>query len=146
MLQPLSGDRRPLFPAVACAAPSKIAIDGFGVRRLGATPAPNTLEQEAAKLKEWLGHANIATTRIYDHQRHRIAKLKLTVKEIRPVSAGYRRNDSTSSASPSVLLLSFILKNVVDQSLIEDRRPPRPHSRCREGPSDAGSLCASRDE
>jgi hypothetical protein len=44
---------------VACVAPSKIAIDGFGVRRLGATPAPNTLEQEAAKLKEWLGHANI---------------------------------------------------------------------------------------
>jgi hypothetical protein len=105
LLQPLCGDRRPLFPAVACAAPSKIAIDGFGVRRLGATPATNALEQEAdfAKLKEWLGHANIATTRIYDHQRHRMAKLKLTVKEIKPISAGYRRNDSTSSATPSVL-------------------------------------------
>ena len=75
-----------------------------------------------------------------------MAKLKLTVKEIKPISGGYRRNDSTSSATPSVLLLSFILKNVVDEPLIEDRRPPRPHSRRREGPSDAGSLCASRDE
>ena len=72
----------------------------------------NALVQEAefAKLKEWLGHANIATTRIYDHQCHRKAKLKLTVKEIKPISAGYRRNDSTSSATPSVLLLSLILK------------------------------------
>jgi hypothetical protein len=26
-----------------------------------------------------------------------------------------------------------------------DRRPPRPNGRRREGPSDAGSSCASRD-
>ncbi|MFP3557325.1 hypothetical protein SB861_42535 [Paraburkholderia sp. SIMBA_049] len=72
-----------MFPAVACAAPAKIAINSFGVHRLGATPASNALERVAdcAKLQEWLGHANIATTRIYDHRRHRMAKLKLTVND-----------------------------------------------------------------
>ena len=36
-----------------------------------ATAATNALDHEAdiAKVQEWLGHANIATTRIYDHRR-----------------------------------------------------------------------------
>jgi site-specific recombinase XerC len=44
------------------------------VHRLGATPATSALEHEAdfARLQEWLGHVNIATTRIYDHRRHRL--------------------------------------------------------------------------
>jgi site-specific recombinase XerD len=33
----------------------------------------NALDRQAAiaKVQEWLGHANIATTRIYDHRRTR---------------------------------------------------------------------------
>ena len=40
---------------------------------LRATAAINTLDHQAdiAKVQEWLGHANIATTRIYDHRRTR---------------------------------------------------------------------------
>jgi len=35
--------------------------------------ATNALDHAAdiAKVQEWLGHANIATTRIYDHRRTR---------------------------------------------------------------------------
>ena len=38
-----------------------------------ATAATNALDHQAdiAKVQEWLGHANIATTRIYDHRRTR---------------------------------------------------------------------------
>ena len=41
--------------------------------RLRATAATNALDHQAdiAKVQEWLGHANIATTRIYDHRRTR---------------------------------------------------------------------------
>ena len=58
---------------LAYAAKAGIHIDGFGVHSLRATAATNALEHEAdiAKVQEWLGHANIATTRIYDHRRHR---------------------------------------------------------------------------
>jgi integrase/recombinase XerD len=40
---------------------------------LRATAATNALDNKAdiAKVQEWLGHANIATTRIYDHRRSR---------------------------------------------------------------------------
>src|SRR6202051_3762680 len=56
---------------LAYAAQVKIAIDGFGVHSLRATAATNALEHEAdiAKMQEWLGHANIATTRIYDRRK-----------------------------------------------------------------------------
>jgi site-specific recombinase XerD len=52
---------------------AKIKVEGFGVHSLRATAATNALEHEAdiAKVQEWLGHANIATTRIYDRRRHR---------------------------------------------------------------------------
>src|SRR4051794_41835640 len=38
-----------------------------------ATAATNALDHQAdiAKVQEWLGHANIATRRIYDHRRTR---------------------------------------------------------------------------
>jgi integrase/recombinase XerD len=44
-----------------------------GVHSLRATAATNTLDHLAdiAKVQEWLGHANIATTRVYDHRRTR---------------------------------------------------------------------------
>ena len=37
------------------------------------TAATNALDHHAdiAKVQEWLGHANIATTRIYDHRKTR---------------------------------------------------------------------------
>ena len=40
---------------------------------LRATAATNALDHEAdiAKVQEWLGHANIATTRIYDRRKMR---------------------------------------------------------------------------
>lgn len=48
-------------------------IERLGVHALRATAATNALDHEAdiAKVQEWLGHANIATTRIYDRRKHR---------------------------------------------------------------------------
>ena len=45
----------------------------IGAHALRATAATNALDHEAdiAKVQEWLGHANITTTRIYDHRRTR---------------------------------------------------------------------------
>lgn len=55
------------------AAQAGIDIEGFGPHALRATAATNALDNEAdiAKVQEWLGHANIATTRIYDRRRTR---------------------------------------------------------------------------
>ena len=51
------------------------ALLGFeiGSHTLRATAATNALDHQAdiAKMQEWLGHANIATTRIYDHRQTR---------------------------------------------------------------------------
>ena len=45
----------------------------IGAHALWATAATNALDHQAdiAKVQEWLGHANISTTRIYDHRRTR---------------------------------------------------------------------------
>ena len=45
----------------------------IGAHALRATAATNALDNEAdiAKVQEWLGHANIATTRIYDRRKTR---------------------------------------------------------------------------
>jgi site-specific recombinase XerD len=58
---------------LAYAAQARISVEGFGVHSLRATAATNALDHEAdiAKVQEWLGHANIATTRIYDRRRSR---------------------------------------------------------------------------
>ena len=55
------------------AAKAGIELKGFSVHSLRATAATNALEHEAdiAKVQEWLGHANITTTRIYDRRRSR---------------------------------------------------------------------------
>jgi integrase/recombinase XerD len=49
------------------------ALLGFeiGAHALRATAATNALDNNAdiAKVQEWLGHANISTTRIYDHRK-----------------------------------------------------------------------------
>jgi integrase/recombinase XerD len=43
----------------------------IGAHALRATAATNALDHQAdiAKVQEWLGHSNIATTRIYDHRK-----------------------------------------------------------------------------
>ena len=48
-------------------------VHGFYVYALRATAATNALANNAniAKVQEWLGHANIATTRLYPHQQSR---------------------------------------------------------------------------
>ncbi len=45
----------------------------IGAHSLRATAATNALDHQAdiAKVQEWLGHTNIATTRIYDHRKTR---------------------------------------------------------------------------
>jgi integrase/recombinase XerD len=45
----------------------------IGAHSLRATAATNALDHHAdiVKVQEWLGHANISTTRIYDHRRTR---------------------------------------------------------------------------
>jgi integrase/recombinase XerD len=45
----------------------------IGAHSLRATAATNALDHNAdiAKVQEWLGHANISTTRIYDHRKTR---------------------------------------------------------------------------
>jgi integrase/recombinase XerD len=45
----------------------------IGAHALRVTAGTNALNHQAdiAKVQEWLGHANIATTRIYDHRRTR---------------------------------------------------------------------------
>ena len=50
-----------------------ISVTGFGPHVARATAATHALNQGAdiAKVQEWLGHANIATTRIYDRRRSR---------------------------------------------------------------------------
>jgi len=48
-------------------------VHGFCVHSLRATAATNALENGAdiAKVQEWMGHAHIFTTRIYDHRDHK---------------------------------------------------------------------------
>jgi site-specific recombinase XerD len=50
-----------------------IAVERFGPHAARATAATNALEAGAdiAKVQEWLGHANISTTRVYDHRKSR---------------------------------------------------------------------------
>src|SRR6516162_3159064 len=45
----------------------------IGAHALRATAATNALDNDAdiAKVKDWLGHANIATTQLYDHRKTR---------------------------------------------------------------------------
>lgn len=50
-----------------------VNIEGFGAHSLRTTAATNALDHEAdiAKVQEWLGHANIAATRLYDRRKTR---------------------------------------------------------------------------
>ena len=50
-----------------------IEIGSFGPHALRATAATNALDRGAdlGKVQEWLGHANVSTTRLYDRRRSR---------------------------------------------------------------------------
>ena len=50
-----------------------VKLDGLCLHALRATAAPNTLEHaaEIASVQSWLGHANIATTKLYNRRRLR---------------------------------------------------------------------------
>ena len=50
-------------------------IPGFCVHSIRATAATNALDHSAdiAEVQEWLGHANISTTRLYDRRKSRPA-------------------------------------------------------------------------
>ena len=62
--------RRRLSAGAALFGAAGVSI---GAHALRATAATNALDHQAdiAKVQEWLGHANISTTRIYDHRRTR---------------------------------------------------------------------------
>jgi site-specific recombinase XerD len=59
------------FPIVR-AYSSKLGFK-ISAHSLRTTAATNALDHQAdiAKVQEWLGHANISTTRIYDHRKTR---------------------------------------------------------------------------
>lgn len=50
-----------------------IEVNGLCVHSMRATAATNALYHEAdiAKVQEWLGHANVSTTRLYDRRKSR---------------------------------------------------------------------------
>lgn len=50
-----------------------LIVSGFGPHSLRATAATNALDHQAdiAKVQEWLGHADISTTRLYDKRKTR---------------------------------------------------------------------------
>ena len=48
-------------------------VNGLCVHSMRATAATNALTHEAdiAKVQEWMGHANVSTTRLYDRRKTR---------------------------------------------------------------------------
>ena len=48
-------------------------VPGFSTHSLRATAATNALERgsDIAEVQEWMGHANVSTTRLYDKRKHR---------------------------------------------------------------------------
>ena len=72
----IKGSQKPITPDGIYKLVQKYSEKlGFkiGAHSLRATAATNALDHQAdiAKVQEWLGHANIATTRIYDHRKTR---------------------------------------------------------------------------
>ena len=78
---PIAGNlEKPLSPSAIYhrvvrlyAGRAGLNVPGFCIHSLRATAATNALDHEAdiAKVQEWLGHANISTTRLYDRRKTR---------------------------------------------------------------------------
>ncbi len=64
----------------------------IGAHALRATAATNALDHQAdiAKVQEWLGHANIATTRLYDRRKTRPEVARLSRSLTRRMSKTYK--------------------------------------------------------
>jgi site-specific recombinase XerD len=71
---PLSGEAIYANVVLPYAKRLGIAPEGFGPHALRATATTNALEHGAdiAKVQKWLGHANIATTQLYDRRQSRL--------------------------------------------------------------------------
>ncbi len=52
-------------------AAAGVQLEGLCLHALRATAATNALDHDSdiARVQEWLGHANISTTRLYDRRR-----------------------------------------------------------------------------
>ena len=71
---PLTGDAiYKLIKSYGAKTGLTLDVDGLSPHAMRATAATNALTHEAdiAKVQEWLGHANIATTRLYDRRKTR---------------------------------------------------------------------------
>jgi integrase len=81
LFRPLHNSRDPRFAQAITPDGVYRMVRGYSARRgfeigahsLRATAATNALDHQAdiATVQEWLGHANISTTRIYDHRKSR---------------------------------------------------------------------------
>jgi site-specific recombinase XerD len=82
LFQPISNNcaaGRPITPdglykvLAKYAGQAGIDVDGFGPHALRATAITNALEHYAdlEKVQDWVGHANISTTRMYDRRKSR---------------------------------------------------------------------------
>ena len=70
----------------------------IGAHALRATAATNALDHQAdiAKVQEWLGHANISTTRIYDHRKTNLLR-RCWLERLRHGIASRQSSRATSS-------------------------------------------------
>ncbi len=83
VFRPVSGNTRGAARAITpdgvykllakYASAAGIEVDGFGPHALRATAITNALDNQAdlEKVQEWVGHANISTTRLYDRRQPR---------------------------------------------------------------------------
>jgi integrase/recombinase XerD len=75
LAKPLSANAvyQDIVKRYACATGLSEAVSGLCVHSLRATAATNALQHEAdiAKVQEWLGHADVSTTKMYDKRQSR---------------------------------------------------------------------------
>ena len=71
--KPLTPDGVYISVVTHYARKADILFPGFSPHALRATAATNALDHQAdiAKVQEWLGHANVSTTRLYDKRKSR---------------------------------------------------------------------------
>jgi integrase/recombinase XerD len=67
-----------------------IDVNGLWVHSMLATAATNALQLDAdiAKVQEWLGHANVSTTRLYDRRKMRPESPQTSIEQRSWFSSG----------------------------------------------------------
>lgn len=86
-----------------------VEVNGLCVHSLRATAATNALSHQAdiAKVQEWLGHANVSTTRLYNRRKTR-PEDSPTFRAPRRCKSGTSGSTSgTTSAAPEADLARF---------------------------------------